>query len=347
MKKILQFLFFLGLGVTIMTLVFRSQNAAFQEQCRLDGVPADQCSLLDKLQQDFSSVHIGWMLAVVLAFTLSNVFRALRWQMQFEPLGYRAGFANAFWSIILGYFANLGFPRMGEVVRAGSLARYEQIPLEKSVGTLVIDRLMDFICLGIVLALAFAFEGDTLWQFITRNQGQGSKSGFFQNQWVQLVGIFFVALGLLAWFLRDKWLKLPLVQSILGILKGFQTGLSSVFKLKQPGMFLLYSAGIWLMFFLQCLFNLKAFAPTAELGASAALMVFVFGTLGFVIPSPGGMGTFHWLCIQALALYGISGSDAYSYAMIAFFAIQIFYNIIGGVLALIILPWQNKKTQTV
>jgi len=96
---------------------------------------------------------------------------------------------------------------------------------------------------------------------------------------------------------------------------------------------------------LQCLFNLKAFPPTANLDAGAALMVFVFGTLGFVIPSPGGMGTFHALAIAGLALYGIDGGDAFSYANIAFFAVQIFYNIIGGVIALLLLPVINKGTK--
>ena len=116
-----------------------------------------------------------------------------------------------------------------------------------------------------------------------------------------------------------------------------------MFKLKNPALFLLYSGGIWLMFYLQCLFNLIAFPPTASLGAGAALMIFVFGTLGMVIPSPGGMGTFHALAIAGLALYGIGGGDAFSYANIAFFAIQIFYNIVAGVLALVLLPILNKK----
>lgn len=99
------------------------------------------------------------------------------------------------------------------------------------------------------------------------------------------------------------------------------------------------------MFYLQCYFNLKAFVLTEHLTAWAALMVFVFGTLGFVIPSPGGMGTFHWLCIQALALYGIAGTQAFSYANIAFFTIQIFYNIVGGILALVILPRINRESE--
>ncbi|MDO8970109.1 MAG: lysylphosphatidylglycerol synthase transmembrane domain-containing protein, partial [Saprospiraceae bacterium] len=180
-KKILQFLLFLGIGVSIMAWVFSSQNTAFQEQCRLDGTPADQCSLMDKLLQDFGTVNLWWILAVLLAFTISNIFRALRWQMLLEPMGYRVRFSNAILTILLGYFANLFLPRMGEVVRAGSLSRYEKVPMEKVMGTLVIDRLMDFLCLGLVVGLAFLLEGDTLWNFITQQRGSSEGGSFFQN----------------------------------------------------------------------------------------------------------------------------------------------------------------------
>lgn len=341
-KKVLQFLLFLGIGISIMAWVFSNQNAAFKAQCRLDGVPADQCSLTEKLFHDFSTVNLWWILVVLMAFTVSNFFRAYRWQMLLEPMGYRAGFANALLTILLGYFANLFLPRMGEIVRAGSLARYEKIPVEKVMGTVGIDRLMDFICLGGVVGLAFLLEGDTLWGFISQQKSDGEGGGVLQNPFMLgFVGLSIVA-GLVIYIFRKNLAQIPLFKKLSALLKGFVDGLRSVFKLKNPGLFLLYSIGIWVMFYLQCWLNLKAFPPTAHLGASAALMVFVFGTLGFVIPSPGGMGTFHALCIAGLTLYGISGSDGFSYANIAFFAVQIFYNFVGGFLALWLLPRINK-----
>jgi uncharacterized membrane protein YbhN (UPF0104 family) len=340
-KKILQFILFLALGASILALVFNSQNKAFHEQCRLDGVPDAQCSLMDKLWNDFSTVHLGWLFAVILAFTVSNVFRALRWQMLLNPMGYSPRFSNAFLTILLGYFANLGLPRMGEIIRAGSLSRYEKIPLEKVMGTLVIDRLMDFICLGLVVGLAFVFEGQTLVHFFEQQKGGEQSQGGIS--WLTLF-LAASALGFLVLFLfRKKLLELPLAKRLTSLLIGFWEGFKSVFKLKNPSLFLAYSVGIWLMFYLQCWFNLKAFPPTEQLTASAALMIFVFGTLGFVIPSPGGMGTFHALCIAGLALYHINGGDAFSYANIAFFTIQIFYNLVGGVVSLLLLPLLNKK----
>ncbi len=327
-----------------MGLVFRNQNNAYQAQCRLDGVAADQCSLIDKLWNDFSTVNIGWMLVVVAAFTFSNICRAVRWQLLLEPLGHTVRFHNSFLAILLGYFANLGFPRMGEVVRVGSLAKYEKIPVERVMGTLVVDRLMDMVCLLVVIGLAFLLEGDTLMAFIAQNRGNGQSSGSLLGHpaviAVLMLGILGAGLG---WLFREWLLALAFFKKITGVLGGFRDGLRSVFRLRRVGLFLACTVLIWLMFYLQCLLNLKAFPPTAHLGPSAALMIFVFGTLGFIIPSPGGMGTFHALCIAALTLYGISGSDGFSYANIAFFAIQIFYNLIAGVLSLILLPILNRQ----
>jgi uncharacterized membrane protein YbhN (UPF0104 family) len=339
LKKGFQFLFFLGLGSTILFLVFRNQNAAFQEQCQHDNIPAAECSLMDKLVADFSTVNIGWMLLVLIAFTISNMMRAARWQMLIEPMGYKPRFINALLTILLGYFANLGFPRMGEVVRAGALSKYEKIPLDKVIGTCVVDRLMDFICLGLVVGLAFLFEGQTILDFIQKNNSDRAAGGQPWLLWLILAGTLGLAL---LWLFRKSLQKLTIYQKALGILHGFWEGLRSVFKLKNPALFLGYSAGIWLMFFLQCYFNLKAFPPTEHLGMSAALMVFVFGTLGFVIPSPGGMGSYHALAIAGLALYGIGGSDAFSYANISFFAVQILYNIVAGLLSLRLLRVLNR-----
>ncbi len=342
MKKAIQFIVSAGIGATILYLLFRAQNAAFQAQCQLDGVPPGQCSLLDKLWNDFSSVHLGWMAGVVLAFTASNFFRAIRWQMLHAPMGYQIGLGNSVLSILLGYFANLGLPRVGEVVRAGTLARYERVPLEKVMGTMVVDRLMDFLCLALVVGMAFVFQGDVLLDFMAKGNNGASGGGLLASPIVQGILLLGVLSVLAFWLLRQRLMQLAVIQKIVGMLGGFRDGLMSVLKLDQPVLFIALSLGIWLMFYLQCYFNLKAFAPTAHLGLGASLMVFVFGTLGFVIPSPGGMGTFHALCIAGLMLYNVSGTNAFSYANIAFFSIQIFYNIVGGVLALVLLPYINR-----
>ncbi|MCB0641476.1 MAG: flippase-like domain-containing protein, partial [Phaeodactylibacter sp.] len=147
MKKSLQNMLkaalFFGVGFVILYLVYRSQNKAYQAQCALDGVPAESCSLIQKVLEDFASANYFWILMVLVAFTVSNISRSVRWIMLIRPLGYEPRPINAFLTIMLGYFTNLGLPRVGEVIRAGSLANYEKIGVEKTMGTVVVDRMTD------------------------------------------------------------------------------------------------------------------------------------------------------------------------------------------------------------
>ncbi|MFN4081518.1 MAG: lysylphosphatidylglycerol synthase transmembrane domain-containing protein [Saprospiraceae bacterium] len=342
-KPLGRFLLFAGIGVGVFAWVFHAQSKAYQAQCALDGIAPADCRLIDKLLHDFTLASPGWMLAVAAAFTFSVVLRAWRMQMLMRPLGYDISFGNSFFSILLGYFANLGLPRMGEVVRAGALARNEGAPPAQVMGALVVDRLMDFVCLGLVVALTLLFEADTIRDFVT--QGRQAQRGGGLG-WAPVLAAIALCGAAGLWMIRKRLMRHPLVLKGWGLVQGFQEGLRSVFRMANPGRFFLYSIGIWLMFYLQCWFNLLAFPPTAHLGMGAAMMVFVLGTLGMVVPSPGGMGSFHALAVAALALYGISGGDAFSYANIAFFTIQIGYNLLGGAAALMALPRLKKRSAT-
>jgi len=108
-------------------------------------------------------------------------------------------------------------------------------------------------------------------------------------------------------------------------------------------LFILHSVNIWLMYYLMTYFCFLSFALTAELSPVIALVVFVFGGWGIVIPSPGGMGTYHFLATTALGFYGISGDDGFSWSNISFFTIQLGCNVSVGLLALLLLPMINRK----
>lgn len=339
-QKIINFLKFLGflsIGSVILYFVFKSQNEAYIADCALKGIPEAECSLTDKLIADFKSTSPFWILMVVVSFMVSNVSRALRWRMLVRPLGYEPKLTNAFWTIMLGYFVNLGIPRSGEFVRAGTFAKYEGIRADKVMGTIVVDRIMDVICLLIAILLMIGLEYDTIWTYLQENIKTELLIKLF---WFGLsAGI--VALG--GFFIFRKRLeKLAFYQKVKHILIGFLDGLKTVSKLKKPGLFLFHTVAIWFLYYTMTIFALKSFAPTADLPLVVGLVVFVFGALGIVIPSPGGMGTYHALVIAALTLYGVSGNDGFSLANIAFFSINIFCNIAFGILALIFLPMINR-----
>ncbi len=293
---------------------------------------------------DFKSANFGWIALVLLAFVISNVSRTIKWNLLLEPMGYQPRFINGFLSILVGYFANLGLPRMGEVVRAGVFSKYENIPAEKVMGTIVVDRVVDVLCLALAFGLALIFESEKLLGYLQEKMGggeEGGSSGGSVLLWLALIGVAGLA-GLFVF--RKKIAQTALFQRLNKILKGFWEGIQAVLRLKRPGLFIFHSLNIWVLYFLMTWLGFQAFGPTAHLDMRAALTVFAFGTLGMLIPSPGGMGTFHALVIASLTLfYGINSNDAFSVANIIFFSVSIGFNITLGLVSLILLPILNKN----
>lgn len=341
--NILKFVGFLSIGLGILYVVYQTQSKAYEAQCVLDGIASEECSLTKKIMSDFGSINYIWIMVVIACFMLSNWSRAMRWKMLLDPLGANVRASNGFWTINLGYFANLGLPRMGEVVRAATISRYENIPVEKVMGTIVVDRLLDVICLLIVVGLAFLLEFDTLYSFLATNMGQKIGGELFQNPIV--LGILAsgaLSLGIVIVFWK-KIINLPIIQKGLHIVKGFAEGLLAIREAKSPASFVLHTINIWFMYYAMAYFCFLAFPPTATLSPLVALMVYVFGAFGVLIPSPGGMGTYHVLVMAALSIYGINSTDSFSFANIFFFSVNIFGSIGFGILALILLPILNKS----
>lgn len=339
--NILKFLLFLSIGLVILYLVYERQNAAYQEDCVLKGIPDAECSLVYKVVSDFGRVNYIWIGLVLLAFTISNISRAVRWKMLIRPLGYEVRTINSFLTVVIGYFANLGLPRMGEIVRPGLLARYEKAPLEKIMGTVVADRIFDVISILLLTGLAFLLEFDRIWAFFDEYASLSEKVGGVTNLlWIG--GALFAVLVTLFVVFRRQILSSKLGMKVKDLLLGFGQGLQTVRQLDQPGWFIFHSVNIWLMYFLMNYLCFFAFPPTSQLSALAAFIVFIFGGWGIVIPSPGGMGSYHFLVQTALAMYGVSGDDGFSFAMIAFISIQLGCNILIGLIGLIFLPAINR-----
>lgn len=312
------------------------------DQLKLQGTPLQGNTLMKKLKNDFLNASPFWIFVALFCFTLSNVSRALRWNLLLKPLGYRPKFINSFLSVLVTYFVNLFIPRMGEVMRAAALNKFEKVPVEKSMGTIVVGRIMDVVMLLLFIGVAFLLEYDTLWNWLNENMGNKEGSLFSNPIILTILGLGGVSLILFLVF-RKKLMQTAIYKKIVQIVLGFWEGLMSVRKLDRPGAFIFHSVFIWAMYFLMNYIFFFSFEPTSELAPKVALMVFVFGAFGIVIPSPGGMGTYHWLVVAALGIYGINNLDAFSFANIAFFSINIFCNIFLGIVAVILLFLLNKN----
>lgn len=334
-NKAVQLILFVGFGVLLLYLVYINQRNLHLANCFAQNGPDADCNYLEKIKSDLMSAKLSWVLVSLVIFMLSNVFRALRWNMLFKPLNYTVNFWNSFFATMLGYMVNLGFPRAGEVAKIAALSRNENIPIEKVAGTIVVDRTMDVICLLIMILLGISLEYDAIINFI-REEGRFD---------VRLLFLLIIPIAGLLWFLKiRKTSKLGIIKKVNNLLIGFSDGIMSVFRMKNKLLFLLYSVLIWLCYYLMTYVIFFSFEPTAHLSPSAGLVVFVFGALGMVIPSPGGAGTYHYLIAKGLELYGVA--EGFVVANIIFIPIQVLCNIGFGIMAYIFLPMLKKKNET-
>lgn len=344
LASIIRFLVFLGIGLGILYYVYYTTNQSYQKELALKGLPPQD--YLVKLGNDMANADYFWIMMVVLAFLLSNVSRALRWKMLLDPLKEKAHgikWQNALMGVLVGYVVNLVIPRAGEVAKCGVISQYEKISLDKVLGTAVLDRVLDVVMLAMIMLLTLALQYDLLWGYLSANVFQAEGEGGFAVPvwlWVLLgVGLLGVVLVVV---LRQRLMQLAIVQKLIGLVQGFIEGLRSIQSLRHPWAFVGHTVFIWLMYYLMLYLAFFSFAPTAHLSAQAGLLVFVFGALGIVIPSPGGIGSYQYLVSTALReFYSIEGSDALSFANIAF-AAPFLCNIVFGVLAFVLLPLINR-----
>src|SRR5579872_635529 len=131
-----------------------------------------------------------WLLVPVLGLLLvSHWLRALRWRQLIQPMGYDPSRLNCFLGVMIGYFVNLGAPRLGEVIKCTILARYEKVSADKLVGTIVAERAFDVVCLMTVFGLTLIFQYDIIHTLTSGNSDLLFKNANGQISWVKIIGV--------------------------------------------------------------------------------------------------------------------------------------------------------------
>ncbi len=112
---------------------------------------------IQSIKASFKTANYWWVVLSIIFGILSHLSRAYRWQFLLEPLGYKPRFANSIMAVLIAYLLNLFIPRSGEIARAASIKKYENIPFEKAFGTIVAERVADVIMLLMIFGMAFFF----------------------------------------------------------------------------------------------------------------------------------------------------------------------------------------------
>lgn len=268
----------------------------------------------DYLLAAWKHAHKGWLITMAVIMIFSHWLRAVRWRTLLEPVNYAPATRNSFLSVMVGYLVNLAIPRGGEVSRCYNLYKLDKTPVEISFGTVVVERIVDLVCLLIIIALAFLAESRKLFDFIA-TLPVGSGNGNSKLATIATVVVILVVIAAVGYWLVNRNQRFRAFFS--KTWHGFRGGLTSVFRLRNKWPFILYSLAIWGLYFLMSYSVVRAFPSTSGLGFQAVLSLFAIGAIAMAAPLPGGAGSYHVLVPQGLFfLYGIPKADAVAFTFI-------------------------------
>ncbi|HNY54204.1 MAG TPA: lysylphosphatidylglycerol synthase transmembrane domain-containing protein [Chitinophagales bacterium] len=330
MKKqlgnILKFIISLCIGVG---LVFWSLKDVTAEQKQM---------ILDA----FKSANYFWLFLLMLIGLASNFFRAQRWRLLLRPIGYNPNYWNTFSAVMAMFFFNLLFPRLGELMRCTILYRYEKVPVEKSIGTMVLERIIDLVCILVLGVIILLFEYQRFYVFFAEI---AAKINFVK---VGIAGVIATIVGIIAFYFlnKKKAIHNEIVREehvIIAKLKGLWQGLISIKDLKERWEFIFHTFAIWICYILMPYFGFKCMEETAGLGLTAAMAAVFFGGFAMVL-TQGGVGAFQIVIQKILVAYGIGEIIGLSYGWISW-TVQTASVIIAGILSLIFLAVYNKDVK--
>lgn len=325
--SLLQYIFFLGLGVF---LVWWS----------LQQIPAEKW---EEFKISLISANYWLMIPVFFILSSSHVLRAIRWKILMKPMGYKPKLTNVFFAVMIGYLANLAVPRLGEVLKCTLLAKYEKVPADKLIGTILIERAFDVICLVVVFILAFVSQYDVIGEYAHQLLNDFFKQKSWNLSSVQTFILVFIII-LLLWIIRylfRKYNHISIVAAVLKIIKGIWEGLKSIKQLQQKGQFILSSLLIWVLYIAGTWVGLMATSGTSSLGLPPALSALAFASLGMII-TPGGIGAYAYFLAKVLEKNAVPFEIGFANGTLQWFA-QFLIVLIVGFLSLGLLPWFNKK----
>lgn len=315
---VLQYVIFLGLGIGIIYWMFSKMTA---EQ-------------IDIMLGSIKQTRAWYLVPIFIVGFLSHFFRALRWKLMLEPMNIRPTTTNTFFAVMVGYITNLVLPRAGEVAKCTVLARYEKVPADKMIGTIVAERAFDVVCLGLLTFLAFVLEADVIGKMLSDTFG-----GFAGKTSFLLVLLGLAAIGIITLVFLYRKFKHTKIGQFLG---GLMQGGMSILQLKKRGMFILYTALIWGSYWFLVVLGFWSMPATEHLTLSTALVVLIVGSVG-IIATPGGIGAYPALVASALSVYGVDAkTHGQAFGWVSW-SVQMGIVVILGVLSIILLPIVNNK----
>ena len=289
---------------------------------------------IQSIKTSFATANYWWVALSLFFGILSHLSRAYRWQFLLEPLGYKPRFANSVMAVLIAYLLNLFIPRSGEIARAVSIKKYEKIPFETAIGTIVAERVADVIMLLSITGIAFFLQTELLGSYLFNENEESSvylKITFL---------VLFPLLGIATYYFLKKSTH-PFIQKIFKFIKGLVNGIKSIITMKKKWAFIFHTVFIWLMYVLMFYTVTFALPETTNLPFAAIIVAFVVGGFSMALTN-GGLGTYPVFVASALILYNIDDNPARAFGWIMWTAQTLMVIIFGG-LSFLLIPIYNRK----
>ncbi len=341
LPNIVKVILFLGLGIFFIWLSVRNLSN-------------------EDIETIFSSMKLvnnpkGWMFITLSVFAIigADTVRAFRARQMLVTNGYKPRISMTFYSVMVCYLANLAVPRLGEILRCTFLQRYENIPFQKSLGTVILERTIDLVCWLLLFFIAFSMNTTLLSQIVVNQQTGITLQEWFQSKGLSLIGnhslliLVCIAGFLLFLFLVTKkyWQKNKFMIKVVNFLKEMWNSFISIKDMKHLWLFVFWTVAMWVLYFFGTYFFFFSLPYLHHVGPTAAFTVLVFGTIAFMI-SQGGLGSYPLITAGITILYGISYPQGLAAGWIGWL-LQTIVSLVIGLITLSIVPLYKRRDSTI
>lgn len=322
--SVLKYIFFLGLGFFLVWWQFSKMTPV----------------QIAQFGESLKYANYWLLIPIIILALLSHISRAVRWKILLEPMGYNPSTTKTFYSIMSGYLLNTFVPRAGEVLKCSLLNRYEKIPLNKLIGSVLVERTFDLVCYFIFVVITILLQINHVGKFVKQKFVQMAGNNHGWPIWVKMllvIVVIFIIILFLKWVFK-RFAHHRHIISIKGFHIGLKEGFTAIARLKKRRWFIFHTVFIWSMYVLEITVGFKAFSATSHLGIIEACSVLSLATLGMIV-SPGGIGAFPLAVQEVLLIYNV---DNVSFGWVIW-GVSTGIVIVVGSISLALLINKNKK----
>jgi uncharacterized protein (TIRG00374 family) len=327
----LKFIAFLAVGIVLLWFAFRNVD-------------------FNRLAADLKEANYSWLLLSVLFGFFAFVSRARRWVLLINALGFKPATINAFFALMTGYLANVALPRVGEITRCVALGKKEKIPVDQLIGTVVVERTIDFLSLLTIMIMLIITSSDQIGLFLKESilvPIQQNVTSIFGNTRILWAILFSLGAATLFIMIRYKKAlrKIRFFSKMFDIARGIINGVKTITNLKRKWEFIFHTIFIWVNYTLMTWVVVFSLESTSHLTLGDSIFLLVIGGLAMSAPVQSGLGAFHYIIRQGLLIVkGIPVEDGLAYALLTHESQLIFVAIIGTISFFII--FRKDKTPT-